>query len=115
MVGLSAIAVALQSAEQGNPIGFVYPVDGTLLTVGPSAVLAQAPHPNAGRLFLEWMLGSEFASLCAAQHMVPVRADVPPMLGGKSLSEIKVMTLSIEEIANGIPEVVEQWRDTFGN
>ena len=115
MVGLSAIAVALQSAEQGNPIGFVYPVDGTLLTVGPSAVLAQAPHPNAGRLFLEWMLGSEFASLCAAQHMVPVRADAPPMLGGKSLSEIKVMTLSIEEIANGIPEVVEQWRDTFGN
>jgi iron(III) transport system substrate-binding protein len=115
MVGLSAIAVALQSAEQGNPIGFVYPDDGTLLTVGPSAVLAQAPHPNAGRLFLEWMLGSEFAGLCAAQHMVPVRADAPPMLGGKSLSEIKVMTLSTDEIATGIPEVVEQWRDTFGN
>lgn len=115
MVGLSAIAVALQSAEQGNPIGFVYPDDGTLLTVGPSAVLAQAPHPNAGRLYLEWMLSSEFAGLCAAQHMVPVRADAPPMLGGKPLSDIKVMTLSTEEIAKGIPEVVEQWRDTFGN
>jgi len=115
MIGLSAIAVAFQSAEQGNPIGFAYPEDGTLLTVGPSAVLAQAPHPNAGRLFLEWMLSAEFAGLCAAQHMVPVRADAPPMLGGKPLSEIKVLTLSTEEIAKGIPEVVEQWRDTFGN
>jgi iron(III) transport system substrate-binding protein len=37
------------------------------------------------------------------------------MMGGKSLSEIKVMTLSTDEIATGIPEVVEQWRDTFGN
>jgi iron(III) transport system substrate-binding protein len=115
MVGLSAIAVALQSAEQGNPIGFVYPDDGTLLTVGPSAVLAQAPHPNAGRLFLEWMLSMDFADLCAAQHMVPVRADAPPMLGGRPLSELRLLTLSTDEIAKGIPEVVEQWRDTFGN
>ena len=115
MVGLSAIAVAMQTAEQGNPVGFVYPEDGTLLTVGPSAVLAEAPHPNSGRLFLEWMLSMEFAQACAAQHMVPVRADAPPMAGGKPLSDVKLLTLTTGEIAKGIPEVVEQWRDTFGN
>ena len=115
MVGFSAASVSLQSAGHGNPIGFVYPADGTLLTVGPSAVLAEAPHPNAGRLFLEWMLSPEFAELCAAQHMVPVRADAPPILGGKPLSEVKLLTLTTAEIAAGIPDVVEQWRDTFGN
>jgi iron(III) transport system substrate-binding protein len=115
MIGLSAASVTLQSAEQGNPIGFVYPEDGTLLTVGPSAVLAQAPHPNAGRLFLEWLLSTDFAELSARDHMVPVRADAPPMLGGKALSEIRLLTLSTSEIAKGIPEVIEQWRDTFGN
>jgi iron(III) transport system substrate-binding protein len=115
MVGLSAASVSLQNADQGNPIGFVYPEDGTLLTIGPSAVLAQAPHPNAGRLFLEWMLSMEFSEACAALHMVPVRADAPPMLGGKPLSAIKLLTLTTAEIAKGIPEVVESWRDTFGN
>jgi iron(III) transport system substrate-binding protein len=115
MVGFSAASVTMQSAEHGNPIGFVYAEDGTLLTVGPSAVLARAPHPNAGRLYLEWMLSTEFAQACAAEHMVPVRADAPPMLGGKPLAEIKLLTLTTTEIAKGIPEVVEQWRDTFGN
>ncbi len=115
MIGLSAASVSLQSAEHGNPIGFVYPEDGTLLTVGPSAVLAQSPHPQAGRLFLEWLLSREFAEVCATEHMVPVRADAPPMLGGKALSEVKLLTLTTAEIAKGIPEVVEQWRDTFGN
>ena len=115
MVGFSAASVTLQSAEQGNPIAFVYPEDGTLLTVGPSAVLAQAPHPSAGRLFLEWLLSPEFSELSAKDHMVPVRADAPPMAGGKGLSEVKLLTLTTAEIAKGIPEVIEQWRDTFGN
>jgi iron(III) transport system substrate-binding protein len=115
MIGTAAASVSLQSAEQGNPIGFVYPEDGTLLTVGPAAVLARAPHPNAGRLFLEWLLSPDFAEASAREHMVPVRADVPPMLGGPALTEIKVLTLSTAEIAKEIPEVVEQWRDTLGN
>jgi iron(III) transport system substrate-binding protein len=115
MIGLSAASVSLQVAEQGNPIGFIYPEDGTLLTIGPSAVLADAPHPQAGRLFLEWLLSMDFAQACAEQHMVPVRADAPPMRGGKPLSEIKLLTLTTAELAKGIPDVVEQWRDTFGN
>jgi len=115
MAGFSAASVTLQSAEHGNPIGFVYAEDGTLLTVGPSAVLAQAPSPNAGRLFLEWLLSPEFAAASAREHMVPVRADGPPMLGGRPLTDVKLLTLTTAEIAKGIPDVVEQWRDTFGN
>ncbi len=115
MIGLSAASVTLQNAALGNPIGFIYPEDGTLLTIGASAVLAQAPHPNAGRLFLEWLLSPEFAEASAAQYMVPVRADAPPMAGGKKLADVKLLTLTTAEIAKGIPEVVEQWRDTFGN
>ena len=47
--------------------------------------------------------------------MIPVRADAPPMHGGRNLSEIRLLTLTTAELAKGIPEVVEQWRDTFGN
>ena len=37
------------------------------------------------------------------------------MEGTKRWSEIKLISLTSAEIAKGIPEVIEQWRDTFGN
>jgi hypothetical protein len=39
---------------------------------------------------------------------VPARPDEPPLDGQK------VVTLTVEEIRNGVPEVIEQWRDIFG-
>jgi iron(III) transport system substrate-binding protein len=48
-------------------------------------------------------------------HLEPVRADAPQMQGTKKLSELKLLRLTPDEIAKGIPEVIEQWRDTFGS
>jgi iron(III) transport system substrate-binding protein len=115
LVGTGAVSVSLQTADKGNPIGFVYPEDGALLCVGPSAVLAAAPHPNAARLFLEWMLSADYAKACAEWYLEPVRADAPPMKGAKRLSDVKLITLTTAEIAKELPGVIEQWRDTIGN
>lgn len=115
LIGTAPASTALQNIARGNPISIVYPEDGTLLSVGPSAILANAPHPNAARLFLEWLLSAEYAEACAEFYQEPVRADAPPMRGGKRLSEIKTINVSAAEIAKNLPEAVEQWRDTFGN
>ena len=115
LIGTGPVSTSVQNIEKGNPIGFVYPTDGTLLCFGPASVLAAAPHPNAARLFLEWLLSEDYARACVKWHLEPVRADAPPMEGTKRLSEIKLIRLTPAEIAKGIPEVIEQWRDTFGN
>ena len=52
---------------------------------------------------------------CGKWHLEPVRADAPLMTGTKPLAELKPLRLTTEEIASGIPEVIEQWRDTFGS
>jgi iron(III) transport system substrate-binding protein len=114
LVGTGPVSTASQTAQKGNPIGYVYPEDGTLLCVGPSAILAQAPHPNAARLFLEWLLSKDYADASAAWFLEPVRADAAPIPGTKPISQVKTMALTTQEIAKGIPEVIEQWRDTFG-
>ena len=49
LIGTSAMSIALQSADHGNPIGLVFPEDGSLLCVGPSAILAAAPHTPTPR------------------------------------------------------------------
>jgi iron(III) transport system substrate-binding protein len=115
LIGTGPVSTSVQNIEKGNPIGFIYPTDGTLLCFGPASVLAAAPHPNAARLFLEWLLSDDYAKACVKWHLEPVRADAPQMQGTKKLSELKLLRLSPEEIAKGIPEVIEQWRDTFGS
>ena len=100
---------------RGNPIGIVYPLDGTVLTVGASAVLAAAPHPNAARLFMEWLLSPDYAAACRDWSLEPVRADAEPLPGIRPIGEINTITVSAAEIARDLPEAIEQWRDTFGN
>ena len=102
------------TASKGNPIGVVYPADGAVVMVSPSAVMANAPHSNAGRLFVEFLLSDRFALMTAEDRRVPVRMATLHA-GDRPLADIKTIRLSTAEIVKGIPEVIEQWRDTFGS
>lgn len=113
VVGLGPLSTSLQSQDKGNPITVVYPTDGAILCVGPSAVMASAPHPNAGRLFANWLMSIDFAKICAEARIDSVRAEVPPKAGAKLLSEVKLLRLTTAELGKQVPEVIEQWRDTF--
>lgn len=107
-------ATTMMSRDKGNPLAVVYPTDGALLMVSPSSVLASAPSPNAAKLYLEFMLDKEAAMVQMKTHSLPVIKGLPAAPGKKPLEEIKVVRPSAEEISKGIPEVKEQFRDTFG-
>jgi iron(III) transport system substrate-binding protein len=106
---------AFPAVEKGNPIGIVYPSDGCSICVSPSAVPASAPHPNAARLFLEWMLSDAYTRFAIDRGSEPLRAGFAPKPGRKSADQVPVMELSVAEIRKGVPEVIEAWRDTFGS
>jgi iron(III) transport system substrate-binding protein len=40
---------------------------------------------------------------------------VTPRAPAKPLSEVKLIRQTVAEIGKGVPEVIEQWRDTFGS
>ena len=77
--------------------------------------MANAPHPNAARLFMEWLMGDDFARLSAENHVDPVHPGATLTSGQMPLDQVPLLKLTVDEIAKGIPEVVEQWRDTFGS
>src|SRR5580692_9017721 len=99
VVGTGPASTATVTAARGNPIGIVYPEDGTVLTVGASAIMAAAPHPNAARLLLEWLLSRDYADACRDWSLEPVRADAEPLPGMKPISDIKTVSLTAAEIA----------------
>jgi iron(III) transport system substrate-binding protein len=115
LIGPSSANTAYQAIDRGNPVQVVHPQDGLVVCVTPSAIPAAAPHPNAAKVFLDWMLSEEFSRLMSADGTEPVRDGVSPRPGVPMLSTQKVIPLSPAEIRKGIPELVEKWRDTFGS
>lgn len=118
--GESAIAAGadnttIESALKGNPLAVVYPTDGAILMVSPSAVMKNAPHPNAARLFMEYVLSADYNRVMVKASALSMRADVAPPAGLKPLSEIKLIRPTDEELVSGIPALIEEWRDVFGN
>lgn len=114
LLGPAPANTAFQQVDKGNPIVPVYPADGATLCLGPSSVMASAPHPNAARLYMEWLMSDAFSKLSVANHGDPVHPGVTLTSGQKPLDQVPLLSLTVQEIAKGIPEIIEQWRDTFG-
>jgi len=51
--------VVFQMQAQGSPLALVYPPEGTPFETSPLAVLKDAPHPNAARLFYAYLYSKE--------------------------------------------------------
>lgn len=114
LVAAGPEATTLLSRDKGNPLAVVYPTDGALLMVSPSGIPKNAPSPNAGKLYMEFLLSKEAAAVQVKSHSLSVVKGVPAAPGAKPLEQIKVVRPTEEEITKGIPEVKEKFRDTFG-
>lgn len=114
-VAAGADGSTLFSAARGNPLAVSYPTDGSVLIISPSAIMKGSKHPNAAKLFMEYLNTVEAAKINAKHFGIPLRPEVPAPPGAKPISEIKTIRPTVEEVEKGIPEVIEQWRDTFGN
>ncbi len=54
-------AASLFSISRGNPISLIYPTDGTLMVPSPSGAIANAPRPNAAKLFMEFVCSPAYS------------------------------------------------------
>ena len=77
--------------EAGRPIAPVYASEGTPFIVQPSAIFAAAPHPNAARLFQNFLFTVDTQKLFVEQGALrSVHALVKDKPGRIPLSAIKV-------------------------
>ena len=107
-------ALAYLQAARGNPVGVIIPEEGAVLMTSPSAIMKNSRRPNASKLFIEFLYDKEAAEIAKEEYGSPMRMDVEPRPGVLRLTDMKLIQPSVDEIIKGIPEVTEQWRDTFG-
>jgi iron(III) transport system substrate-binding protein len=69
----------------------VYPTEGMPLALAPIALFKAAPHPNAGRLFVDFVLSKEGNTMLCLDifGVYSYRKDVPPPQGQLALPETK--------------------------
>jgi iron(III) transport system substrate-binding protein len=83
--------------DRKAPIAFVAPEDGLPATALATGVVTKAPHPEAARLFIDW-LASLRGQAVYQQHpdllYGSVRKDAPPMPGGLRLLDFKLLVPS---------------------
>jgi iron(III) transport system substrate-binding protein len=82
----------LMLKETGQPVEPIYPAEGTPTISGPTGIFADAPHPNAAKLFQAWLHTREtqqFFMDFTAQHSVHPQVTSKP--GRRKLSDIKLM------------------------
>ena len=109
-------AFAIDAASKGNPVTVVYPSDGSVMILGYTGILKNAPQPNMARLFTEFLLDVEHAKVVADAGYVSVRPEVVTILqGGKRVDQIALAPISSsEETEKELPGIIERWRNLFG-
>jgi iron(III) transport system substrate-binding protein len=114
IAGCGPVGTLLESVQKGNPLAMVYPSDGTVLIIAPSGIMKGCKHPNAARLFMEFLLTAGASQIWVDHFNETIRPEITPPNGTKSAKDLKIIRPTVEQITKGIPEVIKQWRETFG-
>ena len=67
-----------EDRQEGAPVGFIHPEDGVFIVPIAMLLVKDAPHPNAGKLFIEWTLSEDGQQAVADAGETPAVIDAPP-------------------------------------
>ena len=101
--------------ESGVPIEPVYAVEGTPLVIGNAALLKNAPHPNAARLFYHFMFTREAQQANSdVGGLRSFHSEVKEKAGRKPLAEIKLLYSDPVALEGRVGEIKKKYEEYFG-
>ena len=104
-----------QTRKKGNPIEMVYPKEGVPLIVSPNAITSFAPHPNAARLFTDFIFTRDVQQLLAdSEGLYTGHPDVKYPPDKPKLSELRLLQTEPEELEKRAEEIKKRFVEFFG-
>ena len=99
-----------------SPVNIIYPKEGTPFVTSPSAIFAEAPHPNAARVLENFLFTAKIQQLTVDQggtrSMHPDAKDPP---GRTPLKEIKLLPDDPNGMLPQIADIKKRYTALFGN
>jgi len=113
-IGLTFEQAAFEYLKGGAPIGLIYPSEGTAITLDGSAVIKNAPHPNAAKLFLDFTVSKEMQDLMVEKFgRRSVRKDVGSPAGLPALDKVKAISYDLEYAAKNREQLLKRFQDAL--
>ncbi len=107
---------ALAEKLKGNPIEVIWPEEGISVARLPTGIFKDAPHPNAAKVFQDFLHSQEAQQIWIDQQVLTsVRDDVTYPPGIKSLQETKYILLDSQLVDSKRDEVKDKFKDIFGS
>lgn len=97
--------------EDGSPVDYVYPEEGSPAIYQPAAIFEDAQDPEAARTFVDFLISEEGQQVAIDQSYVPIRSDMETPDSVPALDEVDVMEGDVDELS----ENLEPAKERFGN
>jgi iron(III) transport system substrate-binding protein len=99
--------------HEGHPIKTLYPTDGVFIIPSPTSVVKGAPHPNAAKLFAEFMIGDVAQKIFPADGGYSVRTDIAPPAGSPDLKSLKIISVDDDYIERETQRIKRRFAEIF--
>lgn len=114
--GELAIGITLEDAasryrDGGGPVEIVYPTDGTAIVPDAMALLADAPHADAGKAFIDFIASPEAQAVVAEIGRRPIRTDVPSKDTLIPLEEVPAGEYDAIWAAENRERLIKEWQE----
>src|SRR5262249_35075803 len=101
--------------KKGNPVEIVSPKEGVPLVVPPSAITSFTPHPNAAKLFTDFIFSRELQQVFAdSEGLYTGHPDVKYPPDRPKLSDLRLLQVDPEELEKRNEEIKTRFVEFFG-
>jgi iron(III) transport system substrate-binding protein len=99
--------------QKGAPVEWVNTVNPIVVTVNAAGISAKPQHPNAAKLFYDYLLSKPAQQRLRALRRIPARPDIEPFSPRMEQSKLK---LQVEPSQTGpqFNQTIKEFREIFG-
>jgi iron(III) transport system substrate-binding protein len=99
-----------------SPVKIIYPAEGTPFVNSPSAIFADAPHPNAARVFQNFLFTAPAQQLLVNEGgLRSVHPEVKEPANRTPLTQIKLLPDDPAAMLPQIADIKKKYTALFGN
>src|SRR2546421_12060758 len=95
--------------KEGHPIKTLYPSDGVFIIPSPTSAVKGSPHPNAAKLFAEFMLGDDAQKVFPADGGYSARVDIAAPHGAPALKSLKLLPVDADYIEKESARIIRHF------
>lgn len=114
LFGMIVDYLPIREAAKGAPVAFVFPTEGVSAVTEPVAILASAKHPDAAKLFVDFLLSTQGQELTSSMGYIPARADIALPAGYPDRASIKVLGYDAAKALADDAANKEKFSEIFG-